>query len=73
MGRDKPFEDGGGLCSPGRWPRRYRTRPRGFNDKLFTKSKEIFKKAVADASGGADDELGFMLKLAAGRIKENPF
>ena len=34
---------------------------------------ESFKEAVNTASGGADDELGFMLKLAAGRFKVSPF
>ena len=34
---------------------------------------ESFKEAVNTASGGADDELGFMLKLAAGRFKVPPF
>ena len=34
---------------------------------------ESFKEAVNTASGGADDELVFMLKLAAGRFKVPPF
>ena len=32
-----------------------------------------FEKAVAKASEGKDDELGFMLKLSAGRFVESPF
>ena len=33
----------------------------------------MFAKAVHKASGGSDDPLGFMLKLAAGRVKTCPF
>ena len=35
--------------------------------------QQQFGKAVARASGGKDDALSFMLKLAAGRFKSSPF
>jgi hypothetical protein len=34
---------------------------------------DLFEKAVKRASNGKDDALGFMLKLAAGRVKTCPF
>jgi hypothetical protein len=69
----KAFCDGGGLCSPGRWPPGRRRLPGGPSEGLRRCMLESFKEAVNAASGGADDELGFMLKLAAGRFKASPF
>ena len=34
---------------------------------------DLFEKAVKKASNGKDDPLGFVLKLAAGRVKTCPF
>ena len=72
IGGDKPFCDGGGLCSPGRWAPERRLPPKclgGLNVELHA----MFAKAVQKVSGGSDDPLGFMLKLAAGRVKTCPF
>ena len=72
MGGDKPFGDGGGLCSPGRWPPGRRGLPSALPE-LRTRLTAQFEKAVRAASDGADDPLSFMLKLAAGRFKTCPF
>ncbi len=42
-------------------------------DSLKATVHERFEGAINKASGGKDDPLGFVLKLAAGRIKECPF
>jgi hypothetical protein len=72
MGGDKPFHDGGGLCSPGRWPPGKRGLPAALPG-LRARLLGQFEKAVRAASDGADDPLSFMLKLAAGRFKKSPF
>ena len=72
IGGDKPFCDGGGLCSPGRWAPEKRLLPSclgGLNLEMHAR----FAEAVQKASGGKDDSLGFMLKLATGRFKSCPF
>jgi hypothetical protein len=72
MGGDKPFSDGGGLCSPGRWPPSKRRLPTALSG-LRAFLVEQFEKAARKSSGDADDALAFMLKLAAGRVKTCPF
>ena len=72
IGGNKPFCGGGGLCSPGRWAPGKRNLP-GNLANLKGELGKIFAEAVARASGGRDDPLGFVLKLAAGRLKECPF
>jgi hypothetical protein len=72
IGGDKPFNDGGGLCSPGRWPPERRRLPSCFGG-VKAAMQEQFGKAVLKASGGKDDSLSFMLKMAAGRFKACPF
>ena len=72
MSGDKPFCDGGGLCSPGRWRRDKRRLPATLPG-LKPRIVELFGQAVHRASGGTDNALKFMLKLCAGRLKEAPF
>ena len=72
IGGDRPFCDGGGLCSPGRWTSEKRRLPScmaGLKESMGS----LFEEAVRRASNGKDDPLGFMLKLAAGRVKACPF
>ena len=47
VGGDKPFHDGGGLCSPGRWPRNRRELASGRNGEgcALVKNDEL-QKAV---------------------------
>ncbi len=72
IGGDKPFNDGGGLCSPGRWPPEKRRLPSCLGG-LKAAMQDQFGKAVMKASGGKDDPLSSMLKMAAGRFKACPF
>ena len=72
MGGDKPFCDGGGLCSPGRWQPGKRRLPTALPGLRATLVGQ-FEKAARKASGGSDDALAFMMKLAAGRLKTCPF
>ena len=69
MGKDRPYQDGGGLCSPGRWPRQRRTGS-------FEKGKFILKVAkelLKESAGSEEEILGMMLKLATGKTEESPF
>ena len=72
IGGDKPFCDGGGLCSPGRWPPEKRRLPSCLGG-LRAAMHSSFARSVSVASSGKDDPLSFMLKLAAGRFKSCPF
>ena len=69
----KPFADGGGLCSPGRWAPSKRRSPSSLADAIWKVTEKLFRQAVDQRSGGADDCLGFMLKLAAGKFQTLPF
>jgi hypothetical protein len=40
---------------------------------LMDKAGDLVAKTVKEMSGGKDDVLGFMLKLAAGRFEDSPF
>ena len=73
MGKDRGYEDGGGLCSPGRWPRSQRNLPDGVNKELLTQARVGLVKSVARTSAGADSPLTLMLKLAAGKFAATPF
>ena len=72
MGRDRPFHDGGGLCSPGRWPTSRRRIPVWTGRDLFITIKgmlHVYWGTVKKGKGLLD----FVLHLAAGRCKESPF
>ena len=73
MGRSKPFADGGGLCSPGRWaPSARRFQDYGLNglrDQLY----DLFKESAKDEVGRPCSPLDFALRLSCGRYKESPF
>ena len=73
MGKDRGYEDGGGLCSPGRWPRSQRNLPDGVNKELLIQARAGLVKSVARTSAGADSPLTLMLKLAAGKFAATPF
>jgi len=72
IGGEKPYCDGGGLCSPGRWRPNKRRLPTSLPG-LRQKTVELFSKAVHRTSGGADDARRFMLKLCTGRLGATPF
>ena len=73
MGRPRAFHDGGGLCSPGRWPRERRVLPEGVGGSFFVELKTMLRDYWAEASGGKDELYTFALRLAAGQVVENPF
>ena len=73
MGRPRTFQDGGGLCSPGRWARDRRLLPSGVDGGFFNEIKRALAEYWADRSGGRDELYTFALRLAAAQIKENPF
>ena len=69
MGRDRPYEDGGGKCSPGRWPRRARRLPEGINRNVIP----VARKILEGSCGGESDLLSIMLAMAAGGREAPPF
>ena len=73
MGKDRGYEDGGGLCSPGRWPRGQRTVPNGVNKELLIQARALLVKSVGRTSAGADSPLTLMIKVAAGKFSTSPF
>ena len=73
IGKVRQYQDGGGNCSPGRWPPTKRRFPEWGNSDFMDQAKLIFEEAVKDFSDGSDDCLGLMLKLSAGKVNEPPF
>ena len=73
MGSSKPFADGGGLCSPGRWhpDRRPPAVPAlvPLRELLYAE----FMGIISSTSIGCSSDLEFVLRLAAGKFKESPF
>ena len=66
QGREKPFEDGAGLCSPGRWP----PERRGFEESGFTwEVRAELMKVLA----GAIEIKRVLFGLACGHYKSSPF
>ena len=72
MGKDRGFEDCGGLCSPGRWSPDQRTLPVGLNREVLAQARALLEKSVQRTSEGKDVPLTLMLKLATGRITSSP-
>ena len=58
------------MCSPGRWPPSLRKLPVGKIDEIRSLTHTAFENAV---KGHHDDPMGFMLKVAAGRVTQDPF
>ena len=73
MRRDQPCADGGGLCSPGRWPRASRRLPGGVSRELLDQARKGCQAAVKEAMAGADGVLDLMVKLSLGRVSGPPF
>ena len=73
MGTAKPFVDGGGLCSPGRWkPSDRRVLDYGLN-KVRNLMYERFMRVVADENGNATTPIDFAMRIAVGRYEDSPF
>ena len=73
MGKRRPFADGGGLCSPGRWPPNKRLLPKVGQGALLDKVAGLFRQDLKNKTTGGGDIFGFMLRLAAGRFDACPF
>jgi hypothetical protein len=73
MGGNKPYADGGGLCSPGRWAPSQRRLPQGPAVAIRNLIAIKYEECISKVTGGTDDGLGFMFKLAAGAVKTCPF
>jgi len=73
MGKDRPFRDGGGPCSPGRWPRAKRILPAGVGEGFFCKFKGMMAEYWKKFTSGKEELHMFALRLAARRFEENPF
>ena len=70
MGRKRDFEDGGGLCSPGRWTPSQRRVPQHDMGPLIYKLKLVYAGALEVKNL---DPVKFTLKLALGQLEKNPF
>ena len=68
--RRRHLVDGGGLCSPGRWPRAHRRLPEGLCAWLRGLVLSEIAKIDNDRPGGL---LGLLGDLASGRVKSDPF
>ena len=73
MGRPKEYEDGGGLCSPGRWQKEDRGKPTDIGVVIMGKARALLEDSVSKMSDKKDTTISFMMKLAAGRFVECPF
>ena len=63
----------GGLGSPGRWPKERRRLPSWPGRDLLVNLKDKLSAYWEQVTGGKGKLLDFVLHLAAGRCKENPF
>ena len=73
MGKSRTFEDGGGLCSPGRLRKQDRQCASPLSKEILAQARLLLDDSVRRRSGGKDTSLTFMMKLAAGRFEECPF
>ena len=72
MGRERPFHDGGGLCSPGRWPSTQRKIPTWKGRDCFVALKAKLNSYWGRCKPGKG-LIDLVLFLAAGRCKTDPF
>ena len=73
MGRDRPYEDGGGLCSLGRFKPQDRPPAAPFARELLEMSKTYLEEDIRDRTEGRGSALDFVLRVAAGKFLECPF
>ena len=65
-GRSKPFQDGCGLCSPGRWHPSKRNPPSAFGVKLRGIIDEFIEQEIADPPR-------MVMAMALGQVTSSPF
>ena len=71
FGKLRPFADGGGLCSPGRWPKDVRAYPEGRWHGIRDRLWQVFGSEVARL--GFHDATDFAVRVAACRFGDCPF
>ena len=73
-GRSRPIHDGGGLCSPGRWPIKQRQFPQS---QAFAKARTCvcrsFMAWLKQSDEQGNDALKLFWSLAAGKRQRSPF
>ena len=52
MGRERPFHDGGGLCSPGRWPLEKRKLPGVVGGDFLKSLRSLLERRLRESSHG---------------------
>jgi hypothetical protein len=74
LGQERPFADGGGLCSPGRWAPSQRQLPKGNIEKILEVTRHAFDEAARRlAPGAVDPGINFVLQMAAKKFWSHPF
>ena len=73
MGSARHYEDGGGLCSPGRWPPKQRILGDFGLDKARQSVREVFIRSAVDEYGKPITPMDFVIRMATGRYKDCPF
>ena len=68
MGKDRPYHDGGGLCSPGRWPRERRKGSFEKGHLILGVARELLKESV----GGEDKIMELVMNLSTGKAESSP-
>eukprot|EP00438_Fugacium_kawagutii_P016715 Skav227659 [mRNA] locus=scaffold58:564261:566969:- [translate_table: standard] len=73
-GESRPVNDGGGLCSPGRWPpeRRRPWKHKG-GTKMAAEVKKLFLRWLAREEAAKRDPVQSFWKMAAGKCTTSPF
>lgn len=70
-GKHRVIHDGGGLCSPGRWPVKNRAQVKeGKGMALVAACRKQFLKWILKQEGRAEDTFGSLIR---GELKESPF
>ena len=73
MGKSRSYQDGGGNCSPGRWPPAKRCLPEIGQSRLMEDLRLVLEEVAQRISRGKEKGLHFMMMLATGKSTENPF
>ena len=73
IGCEKPFADGGGLCSPGRWAPENRRFPGFPADLLRDVLLDEYRRILHPRRDGATDPTAMTFRIAAGVYNDNPF
>ena len=72
MGHIKPFADGGGLCSPGRWIPQRRKLATGRLSELRGRLQDVFLRSCVTPTGDHCTPFQMIDAMASGAYQENP-